>query len=126
MSRSFNVRMDDKLVDGLDAAALEIGATRSDLIRAFCEEGLKSHRAYMDSQRRDKEARAYLADFLIEKGIAKPHQIDGDAFWFGASPALWLRKVERTLGPDVAEEVAAKMAEIMGKSDELAAYLAED
>jgi hypothetical protein len=39
---------------------------------------------------------------------------------------MWLKKVERKLGADVTDEVSAKMAEIMGKSDELAAYLAED
>lgn len=118
--------MDDKFVEELDAAATEIGATRSDLIRAFCEEGLKSHHAYMDSRRRDREARGFFARFLVEKGVAKPHQVATDAFFYGAAPAMWLKKVERKLGADVADEVSAKMAEIMGKSDELAAYLAED
>jgi len=75
---------------------------------------------------RDRKAREYLAKFLVEKGLAKPHQVATDSFFFGAAPALWLQRVERRLGAQVANELSEKMVEIMGLGDELAAYLADD
>ena len=122
----FTVRLADDIVDELDQAARDLGATRTDIVRAFCEEGLRSHAEYMDARRRDREAREYFAKFLVEKGIAKPRQVGTDSFFYGAAPALWLKKVERKLGAEVADEISIKMAEIMGRGDELEAYLADD
>ncbi len=126
MMRDITAKMNEGMICELDRVAVELGATRSDVIRAFCEEGLRAHDAYHEARRRDREAREYFAKFLVEKGLAKPHQVANDAFFYGAAPALWLKKVERRLGAEVADEISTKMAEIMGRSDELAAYLADD
>lgn len=124
--RTFSVRMPNALISELDAVAVEVGKSRSDLIRTFCEIGLEEHAKIAEAAMRDREAREYFAKFLIEKGLAKPRQVATEAFFYGAAPVMWLKRVEKVLGVAVADEVAAKMAEIMGKSDELAAYLAED
>lgn len=120
------MRMDEDVLFELDRIAVEMGTSRSELIRTYVIEGVNAHRKREEAFMRDRKAREYLAKFLVEKGLAKPHQVANDGFFFGASPALWLWRVERRLGAHVANELYEKMAEIMGRSDELAAYLADD
>lgn len=118
--------MSGELVDELDRIAEELGTNRSEIIREFCEEGVEAHKAFRERMRRDREARAYFAKYLVEKGLAKPHQVYNDSFMMGSVPSLWLKRVERKLGAAEADSISEKMAELMGLSDELAAYLEDD
>ena len=126
MRKSFNMRMDASMIAALDRIAAEAGTSRLEVVRVFCKEGIKAHQAFCDEALRDREAREYFAKFLVEKGIAKPNQVANDSFFYGAAPSLWLKKVEKKLGAEVANEVSAKIVEIMGRTDELEAYLADD
>ncbi|MDI9398347.1 MAG: ribbon-helix-helix protein, CopG family [Euryarchaeota archaeon] len=119
------MRMDEDVLFELDRIAVEMGTSRSELIRTYVIEGVVAHREREEARMRDRKAREYLAKFLVEKGLAKPHQVANDSFFFGAAPALWLQRVERRLGAEVADELSEKIVEIMGRSDELAAYLAD-
>jgi hypothetical protein len=124
--RDTTLQMDDEVLFELDRLAVALDTTRSKLIRTYVDEGLQAHRERVEARMRDRKAREYFAKFLVEKGLAKPHQVATDDFFFGATPALWLQRVERRLGAEAANELSEKIVEIMGLGDELAAYLADD
>jgi len=120
------IQMPDDMIAGLERAAATLDMNRSKLVRTFVEEGLNSFSELLEARRRDHEAREYLANFLVKKGIARPYQVATDDFFYGATPALWLQKVEKRLGAEAANELSEKIVEIMGRTAELAAYLADD
>ncbi len=126
LTHTLSFTVDDEQYEEIHELAKQLNESMATLIRTFCAEGMERIYESMESRGRDREAREYLAEYLVKNGLAEPHHVSSSVFLEGPAPTVWMWKIKRDLGEEAADKVAAKMIEIMGRTDELEAYLADD